>query len=343
MKALILKDYNSFVYEDMPEPEAGAGEVLVKIEAGGICGSDVHGMDGSTGRRKPPIVMGHEAAGVIIRVGENVTKWKTGQRVTFDSTVCCGKCFYCSGGQVNLCDNRMVLGVSCDDYRRDGTFAEYVAVPERILYALPDGVTFAQAAMVEPLSIAVHAVRRASISAEDKVVVIGTGVIGLLVVQVLRGVGCGSIIAVDIDKERLELAKKLGADYIFKSDDVDITKEVLSLTEGRGADAAFEVVGISDTVKTSIEVLRKGAQVVLVGNITPNVEFALQRVVTREISIYGSCASSGEYPACLKMIAEGKVDVDALISAKAPLSEGALWFKRLYDKEPGLIKVILVP
>ncbi len=137
MKALVLKEYLKFNFEETPMPEPQAGEVLVAVKACGICGSDVHGMDGSTGRRRPPIIMGHEAAGVIADVGPGVNGWKRGDRVTFDSTIFCGVCPFCRRGQVNLCDNRRVLGVSCEDYRRQGAFAQYVAVPERVLYRLP--------------------------------------------------------------------------------------------------------------------------------------------------------------------------------------------------------------
>ena len=128
------------------------------MRACGICGSDVHGMDGSTGRRIPPLIMGHEAAGEIAEVGAGVSGWKPGDRVTFDSTIYCGRCWHCLRGEVNLCDERRVLGVSCAEYRRDGAFAEFVAVPERILYRLPDDLSFEQAAMVEAVSVAVHAV-----------------------------------------------------------------------------------------------------------------------------------------------------------------------------------------
>jgi len=149
MKALVLEAYNKLVYrEDYPEPRLRApDDVIVRIRASAICGSDVHGMDGSTGRRIPPIVMGHEAAGEIVETGSAVRLFKAGDRVTFDSTEYCGTCFHCRRGEVNLCDNRMVLGVSCADYRRDGSFAEYLAVPERILYAMPAALDFAAASL----------------------------------------------------------------------------------------------------------------------------------------------------------------------------------------------------
>ena len=343
MKALVLTEYNIFEYKDMPIPDIGPNDVLLQVKACGICGSDVHGMDGSTGRRKPPIIMGHEASGIIAEVGSNVNNWKKGDRVTFDSTIYCGKCYFCRHGNINLCNNRRVAGVSCDDYRQHGAFTEYIAVPQHILYSLPDGIDFRQAAMVEALSIGFHAASRTPISINDTAIVLGAGMIGQMVIQSLRTAGCGHIIAVDIEKNRLDMASKLGADTVLNSNDINVIEEVLKLTDNRGVDIAFEVVGITHTLNLAIESLRKGGTLTLVGNISPSVEIPLQSIVTREISLIGSCASCGEYPACMDMIARGKIDVDSLISAAVPLSEGGIWFKRLYDGESGLMKVILEP
>jgi threonine dehydrogenase-like Zn-dependent dehydrogenase len=147
MKALVLEAYNKLVYRDWPDPAMADDEVLVKVKAVGICGSDVHGMDGSSGRRKPPIVMGHEASGIIVSMGKNVNGWKTGERVTFDSTIYPLDDWYTRKGLYNLSDNRMVLGVSPGEYRRHGAFAEYVNVPQHILYRIPEGVSFTQASV----------------------------------------------------------------------------------------------------------------------------------------------------------------------------------------------------
>ncbi len=343
MKALVLKEYNRFEYADVPDPQIGAAEVLIEVKASGICGSDVHGMDGGTGRRIPPIIMGHEAAGVIAEVGADVTGWRVGDRVTFDSTIYCGQCHFCRAGRINLCDNRRVLGVSCDEYRRDGAFAEYIAVPQHILYRLPEGLSFEHAAVVEPLSVAVQAVERTGLALNDTVVVVGAGMIGLLLIQVLRSAGCGLIIAVDLEQDKLDFARKLGADIAVSPDACNVPQKVAEHTAGRGTDAAFEVVGITATLNTAISSLRKGGTLTLVGNLSPTVELPLQTAVTREITINGSCASCGEYPACLDMIARGQVNVEPIISAVAPMAEGADWFERLYNKEPGLMKVILSP
>ena len=343
MKALVLKEYQKFVYEDVPEPEIGKDDVLIQVNVCGICGSDVHGVDGSTGRRIPPLIMGHEASGVIVRRGEQVKESSVGDRVTFDSTIYCGTCYFCRRGQINLCDNRRVLGVSCDEYRQHGAFAEYVAVPQHILYPMPEGLSFEQAAMVEPVSIAVHAVELTPISLNDTAVVVGSGMIGLLVIQALRAAGCGQVIAVDLDQSKLELALQLGADEALKVGQCDIPAAVQELTHGRGADVAFEVVGNTNALHTAIYSLKKGGALTIVGNLAASVELPLQIAVTRQIRIIGSCASCGEYPACLDMIAQGKINVDVLMSRVAPLAEGAQWFERLYNGEQGLMKVLLKP
>jgi L-iditol 2-dehydrogenase len=300
-------------------------------------------MDGSTGRRIPPVIMGHEASGIIDTLGPGVDRWSRGDTVTFDSTIYCGRCDFCKSGLINLCDNRRVLGVSCGDYRQNGAFAEYVVVPQRILYGIPDGVSFVKAATIEAISIAFHAVGRVPIALNDTAVVVGAGMIGLLVVQSLRVAGCGKIIAMDLDASRLELAKKLGADVVLNPAACDVRQAVRDLTSGKGADLAFEAVGLGATLQAAIASVRKGGAVSLVGNVVPKVEFPLQEVVTRQISLNGSCASCGEYPACLDMLARGTIDIDAMISATAPLSDGAGWFDRLSRREPGLMKVVLEP
>lgn len=343
MKALVLKEYGRFVYEDVAQPEPGPDEVLVAVKACGICGSDVHGMDGSTGRRRPPIIMGHEAAGTIVQTGPGVAGWSAGDRVTFDSTIYCGSCSYCRDGLINLCDRRRVLGVSCEDYRQHGAFAEYVAVPQRILYQLPEGLSFEHAALVEPFAIALHAIRRTPPTLNDTVVVIGAGMIGLALVQALSCAGCGRIISVDVAPDRLALASKLGATHTINSSTTDALQTILELTSGRGADLAFEAVGVTPTVDLCLRCLRKGGNAALVGNVSAKIEFPLQVAVTRELSVYGSCASRGEYEACLGLMRRGAIDPAPLLSATAPLADGASWFDRLYRKEPGLLKVILQP
>ena len=342
MKALVLQEYNRFVYQDVETPEPNENEVLVRVKACAVCGSDVHGMDGSTGRRQPPVIMGHEAAGVIEACGARVTKYRAGDRVTFDSTVYCDDCNDCREGNINLCKNRRVLGVSCDDYRMDGAFAEYVVVPEHILYKLPDNVTYTQAAMIEPLSVAYHAALRAPIPANGVGLITGIGTIGLLLLQVLKDMGMQTIIAADIDDSRLESAEKNGATHCVNTKDADAPEKILALTrDGQGVDISYDATGIDSTVSLCLKSAKCNGAIVLIGNVQQSIPFPLQWVVTRQQSLFGSCASAGEYDVCLRLIADKKICVDDMISKIVPLKDGHEWITRLYNKEPGLYKIIL--
>lgn len=343
MKALVLSAYNQIDLLETSKPEARHDDLLIRVVACGICGSDVHGYDGSTGRRIPPIIMGHEAAGFVESVGSDVSGFRCGDRVTFDSTVFCGKCFYCCRGQVNLCDNREIIGVSTPDFRRMGAFAEYVTVPARVAYHLPDNLSFVHAALIEAVSVAVHAVSLTPIALNDTIIVVGAGMIGLLTLQAARLAGAGRIIVLDIDDSRLGMARSLGATHTVNSGKNSAVEDLPALTEGRGADAAFECVGASTTAKLALDGVRKGGAVTLVGNITPTIDLGLQSVVTRQIRLQGSCASAGEYPACMALMSREAIKVDPLISAVAPLQDGPAWFRRLYSREPGLLKVVLQP
>lgn len=343
MKAMLLTEYKNLQVTDVEDPSVGPQDLLIQVRACGICGSDIHGYDGSSGRRIPPLVMGHEAAGVVTQVGAEVTGFQVGDHVTFDSTVSCGECFHCRRGEINLCDNRMVLGVSCGEYRRHGAFAELVSVPQHICYKLPEEMPFEHAALIEAVSVAVHAANRTPVSLGDTAVVVGSGMIGLLTIQAIRLAGCARVIAVDLDQNRLDAALSLGADVALKADEVDVAEEVKKLTGGRGADVALEVVGATATIDTAIECLRKGGSLTIVGNLAPRVEMPLQKIVTRELTLYGSCASCGEYPACIELMRTGAIQVAPLITATASLEEGPEWFSRLYAGEKGAMKVIIQP
>ncbi|MBU6301261.1 MAG: galactitol-1-phosphate 5-dehydrogenase [Verrucomicrobia bacterium] len=342
MKALTLTAPSQFTYGDVPEPDLAPHEVLVAVKACGICGSDIHGMDGSSGRRIPPIIMGHEASGVVAKVGRDVSDWEPGARVAFDSMIFCGECESCRTGHTNLCPERRVIGVSCPDYRRHGAFAEYVAIPRHLLVPLPEGLSFEEAAFGEPVGVALHAVNLVKPAPGDTAVVVGAGLIGLLVIQALKRAGCSRVLAVDLDEKRLELARELGADHGIKASEPDLLARVRDWAGEDGADLAMEVVGITPTIQLAVRSVRKGGKVGAVGNLKPVVDFPLQEVVTREITVYGSCASSGEYTEALEAVARGEIRVTPLISAKAPIADGQTWFDKLH-RGGDLLKVILHP
>jgi L-iditol 2-dehydrogenase len=340
MKALLLSEYRRLEVTDVATPKPQAGEVLLRVAACGICGSDVHGYDGSSGRRIPPIVMGHEAAGVVAAVGEGVAGFSEGDRVTLDSTVYCGECANCLRGDINLCDRREVLGVSCGDYRRAGAFAEFVSVPARIIHKLPDRLAFEDAALLEAVAVALHAVSLATIAPGSTALVVGAGTIGLLLQQALRVAGCSRVFVADPDRTRLTLSQKLGATEVVSE---SVEQRVSELTNGIGVDLVAEAVGKTESIATSIDCVRKGGTVLLVGNITPEVKIHLQKVVSRQLRLQGSCASAGEYPRAIELMSTGEIQVKPLITAVAPLAEGPRWFERLYSREPNLMKVVLTP
>ena len=343
MKALVLEQYNQFTYNDIKKPVPTDGEVLIRIMAVAICGSDVHGYDGRSGRRKPPLVLGHEASGVVEAVGQDVTKVAAGDKVVFNSGLYCRDCYYCRRGKSNMCVDGKIFGVSCDDYHLEGAMCEYISVPDYIVYKISDAISFEQAALVEPVSIALHAVNSTHIRINDTAIIFGAGTIGLMILKTLKISSCGRVIIVDIDETKLRMAKNMGVDVCIKADETDVVSEIRRLTGGNGADIAFEAVGVSDTINNAIACLKKGGSLTMVGNVSAKIEFPLQKVVINEIRLTGSYGCATEYETAIEMMTEGRIDVSDCVSAVAPLSEGQQWFDRLHAAEKGLLKVVLRP
>ncbi|MBN1360064.1 MAG: galactitol-1-phosphate 5-dehydrogenase [Sedimentisphaerales bacterium] len=343
MKALVHTKPYTLEYCDLPAPEVGDDDVLVRVQACGICGSDVQGFTGKTGRRIPPVVMGHEAAGVVEAVGGSVAGVAPGDRVCFDSTVYCNRCPACRQGLYNRCVRREVLGVSVPQFRRQGAMAEFVAVPHWIVARLPDEMSFVEAALLEPASIGLHAANRAAIEQGSTVVVIGTGTIGLFVLQAARLRGAGTVIACDVNDFRLELAKAVGADVGLNPNEINLADEVLRRTYGQGSAVTFEVVGYAETFRQAIALTRTGGTVVAVGNLAHQADFSLQELVSRELTLTGSYASAGEFRLCIDLIASGKIKIAPLVSEVLPLQNGPEAFERLLRGQEKLLKIVLEP
>jgi (R,R)-butanediol dehydrogenase/meso-butanediol dehydrogenase/diacetyl reductase/L-iditol 2-dehydrogenase len=344
MKALVMTEYMKLELKEVPKPALEKqNQVLVRIMAASICGSDIHGFDGSTGRREPPIIMGHEASGIIESVGATVTRFKSGDRVTFDSTINCGNCSFCRSGFPNLCDNRRVLGVNCDEYKQDGIFAEYALIEEHALYKIPDSLDYNQASLTEPASVAAHAITLNQPILGEDIAVVGSGLIGLLLIKLLRLVVSSRIFVLETDEARRDMAIKCGADFAVDPRDANLVSWIAEKTDNHMIDRVFEAVGATSSISSAIDITRKGGTIVLVGNISPKVDIPLQKIVARQLTLRGSCAISGEYPAVISLMASGKLEVQDLISKTAPLCEGQVWFDKLYNREDNLLKVILLP
>jgi len=343
MKALVYTGPLRLEYTDLPDPVPGASEALVRVRAVAICGSDVHGYTGTTGRRIPPVIMGHEASGVIEAVGPGAEARVLGTRVTFDSILWCGDCPRCRAGRTNLCDKRQTFGVSTPSFCRDGAMAEYVVVPTRLLHRLPDAVPFDAGAMVEPAAVGMHAARISGIEPGDLVVVVGAGLIGNLAMQAAKTLGAGVVAIADVVPERLDLARRLGADVVIDSRSDEPATVLEQATGRRAADVVLEAVGIQATIDTATALTRAGGSLTLIGNVRPRIEQDLQGIVSGELTIRGSSASAGEFPDCIERIADGRLRVAELIGRTQPLAEGQQAFDTLHRGKPGLMRIVLHP
>jgi len=342
MKALVLISAGRLDYREAPEPRMRPDEVLIRVKACAIGEEDVAALDGRSALRVPPLIMGHEASGVVEKVGGQVRGWQPGDRVAFESLVYPLEDRQARAGLYHLADEKKRVGASCKAYRLDGAMAERIALPGYLLHRIPDSVSFDQAALAEPAAHAAHAVRLTPPNLNDAVAVIGCGVTGLLLVQLLSLAGAGPVIAVDQHEERRNFALDSGADEAF-SDDAAVSERIRQRTAGHGVSIVFDTLGRADTLQTAIDCLDANGVVNVVGFSNTAVPTPLQQMVERQLRLQGSCGVCGEYPAVLDMIARRILDVDSLQSIKAPLSEGALWFDKLARNEEKLLKVILHP
>jgi len=327
MKTLLYTAPWHMQVSEAPPPEPAADDVLVSVKAVGICGSDVHGYTGSTGRRTPPMIMGHEFSGTVAALGSNV------QGVEEEDEVIVSPLFPYDGiGQ------RAVLGVNTQ-----GAYADLVRVHKSMLYPKPEGMTWHQAAMCEPLSIAMHALSRTPLELMDTVVVVGAGTIGLLAMLCARLGGAGTIVVTDMSAHRLEVARRMGADVIIDVEEEDPVAEVMAMTDQSGADVAIEAGGLSKSVQQAQAMVKVGGHVTWIGNSDRMIEVDMQEVVTREITIAGTYGFADEFERVIQSVGSGLLDVNPLIEQVSPLAEGPAVIRGLAKGELDLIKVILEP
>lgn len=342
MKALRLEAPCHFSYTDISEPDIQEDEVLVRVKACAICGSDIHGCDGKNGRRIPPIIMGHEASGIIEKAGAKVTHFVHGDRVTFDSTEYCSTCWFCMHGYHNLCGSRRILGVSTDTYKKDGAMAEYIAVKARTLYRIPAEVSFEEACLAEPLAVGMHAVRLSEVREGQNVAVIGAGTIGLMTLLAVRSKNPAHVVVSGRHAYRQQAAYAMGASDVVGDEGDELDKTGRFYTHGRGMDIVYDTVGTEKTFKTALKVVRNGGKIICVGNCDKEIAFPLQECIVRQISIICSYSQEGEFAECLARIADGSINLEYFTRNTIPLSEGAAAFERLRKKESDLLKVIIV-
>ncbi|MDR7238094.1 zinc-dependent alcohol dehydrogenase [Neobacillus drentensis] len=327
MKAAVFKEARTFEVVEIPVPKPNDDEILLKVDYCGICGSDLHTYTKGL-YVNPGQIMGHEFAGVVKEIGANVTGINKEDRVVIRPLIECGKCTHCISGRPHLCEDGLVDGLA---YGRPGAFAEYIIVPKpllgKVVHRLPDNVSTKEAALIEPMAVALHAVNLAQISLNDRVVVFGAGTIGLLVSQILKTIGNCHVIQVDLSDKRLETARKLGVDTTINPKQEDVMQRIIEITGpgnygvGAAADIVFECAGVPITVNQAFEAVRHGGQIISLALFEENVSFDPTALVQKEIAWKGSFAYVDEFPTAIELISSGKVNVEELISHLYSLDE----------------------
>jgi L-iditol 2-dehydrogenase len=338
MKALVYEGPWQLALREVPVASPGPGELRVAVRACGICGSDVHGYTGSTGRRTPPLVMGHEVSGTVDAVGDGVDAFRAGDRVVLRSIDSCGECDYCRAGNASICGRRRGLGVVIP-----GGYAESLVLPASMAVRMPDEMTFDEGALVEPLSVAMHAVNLSPRRLMGSVAIVGAGTIGLLALLAVRLAGAGTVVVTDRVPRRLSLALELGADVAVNVDEEDPVAAVRRACGGSLAELVFEAVGLDATSRQSLALVRPGGNVTWIGNSDPMVSLSMQEIVTRELTLRGAYGANEEFEGAIESIRSGRVPAGRLVDRVAPLEEGPALFEALATAKLDATKIVLAP
>lgn len=338
MKALVYEGPHNMPLRDYPMCYPEAGQVKIKVKYCGICGSDLHGYTGASGRKIPPMVMGHEFSGVVTELGKGVKKFKVGDRVSVLPVEYCCECEFCKRGAVNICANRRNLGV----LDVDGAFTEYICMNEKFVYALPDNVSDEEGALLEPLSVAHHAVGLAQPIKNNNVLIAGTGTIGLLIVMLVKAAGAAKIVVTDLSEDRLSLARKLGADITVNPAVQDLDATLKEAGIRNNIHVAIECVGATPTCQTTVDYVKIQGRIVWVGNAAKMITVNMQNIVTQELKIFGSYAFTEEdFSSSLRLLAERKLPAAEIITRIVTLEHATETFEELTKGGSKDIKVLV--
>lgn len=339
MKAVVYEGPNVLIYKDVPNVSPKENEVKLKVRACGICGSDVHGFLGVTGRRIAPVIMGHEFSGEVVELGEGVSNLSVGDRVAAYPLDFCGKCEMCRKGDVHLCLNKRAFGV----LTIDGAFAEYICVPSKVCFNLKDNVSYTVGSIMEPLAVSYRAVSHAGNLEGKNVLVVGTGTIGLLAMACVKMQNPNKIFVSDLSDIRLEIATQMGADIVINPSKERLQDVVMKNTNNKGVDVVIEAVGVSATVKQGIDVLAFGGTAVWIGISAKHIDLEMQQIVTRELTVKGSFLYGfEEFKTVVGFLNEDKLNIDPILSLEIDLEKLPEMMAQM-AKDPGdLIKVTVV-
>jgi (R,R)-butanediol dehydrogenase/meso-butanediol dehydrogenase/diacetyl reductase len=333
MKAAVLEGPKKLVIKDVPMPTIDKSEVLIKVHACGICGSDLPVFKLGPFRERQ--ILGHEFTGTIVELGQGVKNWEIGHRVVVDPIIPCGECYWCKKHQYNICSVFAVTGVTTD-----GAYAEYVKVPAYQLYRIPDEVGFAEGTLFQPMSGAQHAVRISNMQLGDTVAVFGAGTIGLFAMLWAKALGAEKVIAVEVVERRIAVAKTI-ADVVLNPTKSNVVEEIQKLTDDIGPHAVIECSGNTQAQSQALDVVRKGGCVVLYGVSHEPTPVNFLSTTTREITIKGGLASQGAYPLSIQAVKSKKIDTSGIPIMKVGLNDIERGFEACLSGEE--VKVVVIP
>lgn len=343
MKAAVLERPGVIKIEELDKPSPGPGEILVRVKSVGVCGSDIHyyrhGRIGAYVVEKP-IILGHESSGEVAEVGEGVNSLRVGDRVSLEPGIPCRKCVFCKTGRYNLCPDVVFMATP----PVDGAFVEYVTFPEDFAFKLPDNVSFDEGALIEPLAVGVYASERAGVKPGLSAVVLGAGPIGLVTLQAAKAYGASPVVVLDISDFRLNMARKLGADFVIDSRDTQALEKVLDAVGGGGADLVFEAAGAVPTIQMTTKIAKRGGKVVFIGlSAKDMVDYNVVEVSGKELDVLGIFRYANVYRKAIDMVSAGKIDLKSMITHHFPLERTQDALDLADTKKNEAIKVIVNP
>lgn len=339
MKAALLSDYGKLELIDAEAPTIGGpDQVLIQVKVTGICGSEVHAFKGTHPFRKPPSILGHEMSGQVVAVGDEVTQFSVGDRVFMDPQWTCGRCQWCLAGDQQLCPEKVVLGTTT----WTGSFGEFLVAPEAAVYHLPDNLTDTEGTLIEPLSVAVHAVRRAKLQADESVAILGTGPIGMVTAAMARVKQATPIITVDMQPHCLDIAAKLGATHGLLTQSGDPAAEIMQLTDGLGVDVVFLTVGVQPVVETAMRIVARQGRIVLIALFDEPLHFEAFNLISGDRDMIGSnMYNAADIRAARELMATGQIDLKPMVSHTLPLADVQRGFELAASKQDQAVKVVL--
>ena len=334
MKAYVFTEPNKIIVEDRNIPRINDNEVLVKIKAAGICGTDIEIFRGRR-KVKTPIILGHEASGVAVEVGSKVNNINVGDRLVIEPTITCGYCIMCRRGLTNLCLNKENLGVT-----QDGVFTEYVKIPSKYAWKLPENISFEVAAIIEPFSVILHALRQVNILPSDNILIVGGGPIGAITALTLKSMNM-DIAVQEINPIRRELLSKIGIKEVYDVTETDIKKMINECFNGEYADIVIDAVGTPSSFRQSLNLIRPGGTILVIGLGAHEASFDVYKIVRGELKIRGIVVYLSEFNDAIKMISKSKIDLDKIITHILPMNKIIEGFQLGIKGE--CLKVILKP